>query len=154
MTPIERIREFLGLKRFALVGVSRQASDLSRMLLREFLARGYQAVPVNPDVDNVEGEPCFARLQEIQPPVTAALFMTSPAVTDTLVKDCAAAGITKVWMFRGPGGGSATPDAILYCEANGISVIPGECPYMFLPGTQLIHRMHGFVRKMTGSYPR
>jgi predicted CoA-binding protein len=153
MTTIHTIQDFLGLKRFAFVGLSRDDGDFSRTLFREFQAKGYDPVPVNPDVPALEGQPCFAHLADIQPPVEGALFMTAPAVTDTLVQECPAAGIKRVWMFRGAGQGAATPGAIRYCEAQGISVIPGECPFMFLPGEPWFHRFHGFVRKITGHYP-
>lgn len=154
MANLEQVQAFLNLKRFAFVGVSREPKDFSRDLFREFLARGYQAVPVNPDAEEIEGQHCFARLQEVQPPVEAALFMTPAPVTDTLVRDCPAAGIKRVWMFRGAGKGAASPGAIQFCEAQGIPVIPGECPFMFLPGGAWFHRFHGFVKKITGSYPR
>jgi len=154
MTSMERIQDFLGRKRLAFVGISRQPADFSRTLFREFLARGYQAVPVNPEAQEIDGQPCFAHLQDIQPAVEGVVFLTSPAVTNQLVQDCAAAGIQRVWMFRGVGQGAATPDTIRLCEANGISVIPGECPFMFLPGGAWFHRFHGFVRKITGAYPR
>ena len=154
MTSMQQIQEFLDLKRFAVVGVSRQPKDFSRTLFREFLARGYQPVPVNPDADEIDGQRCFPRLQEIQPPVDGVLFMTAPAVTDTLVRDCPGAGIKRVWMFRGGGIGAATPAAIQFCESQGIPVIPGECPFMYLPGGAWFHRFHGFVKKITGSYPR
>ena len=154
MTSIERIQEFLGLKRFAFVGVSHQPNDFSRSLFREFLKRGYQAVPVRPDAGEVDGQACFAHVGDIEPPVNAALLMTAPAVTDKVVEECAAAGITRVWLYRGGGQGAVTPGAVSFCEAHGISVIPGECPFMFLPGEPWFHRLHGFVRKITGSYPR
>ena len=118
-----------------------------------FLARGYQAVPVNPDADEIEGQRCFARLQEIQPPVDGVLFMTAPAVTDSLVRDCPGAGIKHVWMYRAGGVGAATADTVSFCQAQGMDVIPGECPFMFLPGGSWYHRFHGLVKKIAGSYP-
>ena len=154
MTPMERIRDFLAAKRFALVGVSRQPQDFSRVLWREFLARGYDAVPVNPEADEIEGHACYARLEDIQPPVNSALLMTTPAVTDTLVRSCAETGVERVWLFRGAGRGAVSPDAVQFCEAHGISVIPGECPFMYLPGGAWFHRFHGWVRKITGAWPR
>jgi len=154
MTSIERIQDFLGRKRLAFVGISRQPADFSRALFREFIARGYQAVPVNPEAREIDEQPCFANLQDIQPAVDGVMLMTPPAVTDQLVRDCAAAGIQRVWFFRGVGRGAASPDAIRFCEAQGISVIPGECPFMFLPGGAWFHRIHGLVRKITGAYPR
>ena len=153
MTPMDRIRDFLDRKRFALVGVSRQPRDFSRILWREFLARGYDAVPVNPQAGEIDGRPCYARFEDIQPPVDSVLLMTAPAVTDTLVRNCADAGVERVWLYRGAGRGAVSPDAIRFCEAHGISVIPGECPFMYLPEGAWFHRLHGWVRKITGAWP-
>jgi predicted CoA-binding protein len=148
------IQDFLGHKRFAIVGVSRGPKDFSRTLWREFRDRGYDAVPVNPEAREIEGAPCFARIQEVTPPVEDALLMTPPAVTYAVVRDCAAAGVKRVWMYRAGGKGAVSPEAVRFCEDNGIAVIAGECPFMFLPGAGLIHRFHGFVKKIAGSYPK
>lgn len=153
MSSLERIREFLGQKRLAIVGVSQQPKDFSRAVFREFRNRGYEVVPVNPAAKEIEGQQCFGSVREVQPPVSSVLLMTPPAATEAVVRDCAGAGVERVWMFRGGGTGAVSPEAIRFCEANGIAVIPGECPFMFLPGASLIHRFHGFIRKITGSYP-
>jgi len=54
MASMERVRDFLSQKRLAFVGVSRQPKDYSRALFREFGARGYDAVPVNPAIAEIE----------------------------------------------------------------------------------------------------
>ena len=149
----DRIQDFLAQKRFALVGVSRQSKDFSRTLLREFRARGYDPVPVNPEADAIEGIPCIRRVQDIDPPVDSILFMTSPEITERLVREYAQTGIKRVWFYRGGGCGAGTAGAVKFCEDNGIAVVPGECPFMFFPGTGWIHRFHGFVRKIAGAYP-
>ena len=84
-----------------MVGLSRQLHDLSRTLFEELCRRGYGVVPVNPSAAEIQGGPCFAHVQDIQPPVDAALLITSPTATETVVRDCAEAGITRVWMYRG-----------------------------------------------------
>src|ERR1041385_1487641 len=141
MTLIENIRDFLAQPRFAIVGVSRQPKDFSRTLFREFLRRGYEAVPVNPEMDEIDGRRCFHSLSEIHPPIDSALLMTSPAVTDAVVPNCPAAGIKRVWMYRAGGGrGAVTPGAVQFCRDHGIDVIPGECPFMFLPHAAWYHR--------------
>ena len=154
MVEMARIKEFLGQKRLAIVGVSQQPKDFSRTLFREFRDRGYDVVPVNPAVREIDGQACFARVQEIQPPVTAVLLMTTPAVTESVVKDCAEAGIPRVWMYRATGTGAVSAEAVGFCESKGISVIPGECPFMFLPQGAWYHRFHGWVKKITGKYPK
>jgi predicted CoA-binding protein len=151
---MERIQDFLAHKRFAFIGVSRQPKDFSRALFREFRARGYAPVPVHPEAAEIDGLSCFARLQDVQPPVDSVLLITSPGATDGLVQECASAGIERIWLYRGTGQGAVTPSAVTFCEANGISVIPGECPFMFFDGTPLVHRVHGLARKILGAYPR
>ena len=96
----------------------------------------------------------FAHLRDIQPPVDSVLLMTSPAVTDLVVRECVEAGVKRVWFYRGATPGALTTNALQMCEANGIRTVAGECPFMFLDGTPWIHRFHGLVKKITGSYPR
>ncbi len=82
MSSMQMIQDFLGQKRLAVVGVSRQPKDFSLVLFRELRKRGYDAVPVNPQAEEIDEQPCYARLQAIHPPVDGALLMTSPAATD------------------------------------------------------------------------
>lgn len=150
MVTMDRIQDFLAQKRFAFIGVSRQEKDFSRMLFREFRSRGYLAVPVHPGVNEIEGAQCFPSIADVAPPVDSALLMTPPDVTDSLVWECAKAGVRRVWIYRHAG----TSTAVKFCEDSGISVISGECPYMFLPGGAWIHKVHGLIRKIGGTYPR
>jgi predicted CoA-binding protein len=154
MAALELIQDFLRQKRPAIVGVWRNPKDFSRMLFREFLERGYDPVPVNPQVEEVEGRRCFGRLRDIQPPVEAALLMTSPRLTETIAADCAEAGVKQVWMYRAIGLGAINPQAVALCHEKGISVIEGYCPLMSLPKTPFVHRLRGLFMKLTGSYPR
>lgn len=154
MNTRSAIREFLSQRRLAMVGVSHDQKDFSRALFREFRERGYEVVPVNPSAKEIEGQACYASVAEVQPPVATVLVMTPPAVTEAVVRGCAGAGVQRVWMFRGGGTGAVSPAAVEFCESKGIAVIAGECPFMFLPGAGWVHRFHGWLRRLTGSYPR
>jgi predicted CoA-binding protein len=153
MTERKSIDDFLALNRIAVVGVSRRRSDFSRLLFHEFLARGYDAVPVNLTAEDIEGRRCFARVADISPPVEGVLLMTPPAVTERVVRQCADAGVKRIWMLRAGGKGAVSDEAVQFCHSQGIAVIPGECPFMFLPHAGLVHQLHGLVRKIAGSYP-
>jgi uncharacterized protein len=153
-TSLEAIHEFLAQKRIAMVGVSREPRSFSVFLFQELLRCGYDPVPVNPHIPNVLGHHCFAQVQDVSPPVKAALLVTSPQVTETVIADCVRAGIRLVWMHRGIGAGSVSPKAVAFCRAHGIEVIAGECPLMFLNAGGGAHRIHGFLRKITGRYPK
>jgi uncharacterized protein len=92
------IDDFLAQHRIAIVGVSRDPNDFSRRLFREMCQRGYDMVPVNPFVEEWEDRDCFQCLQVVRPRVEGALLMTSPRETERVVRDCAEAGIHRVWL--------------------------------------------------------
>lgn len=154
-TTRQQIDDFLGLKRLAIVGVSRDPKHFSYVLWQEFRQRRYEAVPVNPAVSEIDGQPCFGQVQDIQPPVEGVLIMTPATATDQIVRDCAEAGVQRVWMHGGAAGpGARSKSAMEFCSDAGIDVVAGYCPYMFLPGTPGVHGFHAFYKKLTGSYPK
>lgn len=150
---LETIEDFLAQKRIAMAGISRNPESFSVKLFEELCRRGYDIVPVNPNMAEVQGRQCFARMQDVRPSVGAALLMTSPGTTEIVVQDCAEAGIRRIWMYRAAGKGSVSAKAVAFCQRRGIRVVPGQCPFMFLPDTAGFHRFHGFIRKITGRYP-
>jgi predicted CoA-binding protein len=146
-------QDFLSRRRIALVGVSRDARDLSRAIFRELRTRGYDVVPVHPEMSVLEGVPCARRVQDIQPPVDGALLMTPPPVTETVVRDCAAAKVPRIWMHQGVGPGAVSPQAVAFCREHGIAVVEGACLLMLLPGAGWIHRTHGGLARLLGHHP-
>ena len=151
---LEMIEDFLGQKRIAMIGVSRDPKHFSMNLFEELCRRGYDVIPVNPGAPSINGRHCFQRVQEIQPPVKAALLMTPPEITERIIEDCYVAGIKQGWMFRAVGKGAVSMNAVEFCREKGMEVIPGQCPLMFLPGAEGVHRLHGLFRKITGRYPK
>jgi len=151
---LETIQDFLAQKRIAMVGVSRDEKDFSRMLFDEFVRRGYDMVAVNPAVPQIGGRKCYERLKNIDRPVDAVLVMTRPEVTESVVRECAELGIALVWMYRAGGVGAVSERAVEFCHEHGILVVPGHCPFMFWRDSHIGHRLHGFVMKIVGKYPR
>lgn len=147
------IHDFLGQRRIAIVGVSRKPDDFSRYVFRELARRHYDVVPVNRLGGNVDGRPCFTHIQDVVPSVDGALLMTPPEVTEQVVKDCAEAGVPRVWMHRGVGPGAVSETAASFCREHGISVVEGACPLMFLRRSGLPHRLHGLLLRLFGKHP-
>jgi predicted CoA-binding protein len=142
------INRFLKLRRVAFVGVSRNPRDFSRALFGDLVGRGYDVVPVNPYGVEALGRRSFPRVQDIHPPVEAALIMTPPGKTEDAIKDCVAAGVRFVWLHKGAGQGSVTPRALELCEEHGLDVVPGACPYMYLEYPGFVHSAHAFLRRV------
>jgi len=150
---LDDIVEFMKSPRLAIVGVSRNPKHFSRGLFREFVAKGYDAVPVNPEATEIEGRPCFPRIADVVPPVEAALLMTPPALAKQTVSECAEANVKKIWVFKAAGDSARHEEALDFCRKRGLLMIEGYCPYMFLPKAGFVHRAHRFLMQITGSYP-
>jgi uncharacterized protein len=152
-TPRQAIDRFLSLKRIAFVGISQNARDFSRHLFREFVEHGYDVVPVNPRLTEAEGQVCFSTVANIQPPVEGAIIMTSAARSEDIVRECAKAGIRRIWLYRAVGKGAVSDGAVSVCREGDIEVVAGECPFMFLPDSGFPHNLHACVRKPLRTYP-
>ena len=151
------IEDFLAQKRIAVVGMPRERTRdtmLLYQLFEELCRRGHEVLPVNPQASEIMGRQCSARVQDIHPVPDAVLLLTSPTVTNSVVRDCAEAGIRRVWMYRGGGQGAVSQEAIEYCRTQGIEVVPGQCPFMFLTPVRSFHWCHRLLFKITGQYPR
>ena len=62
----EAASEFLTNKRVAVTGVSRQPSGHgSNVVYQRLRQRGYEVFAVNPNADEVEGDPCYHDLRSI-----------------------------------------------------------------------------------------
>lgn len=147
------IDDFLGCRRLAIVGVSRQDKDFSRAVFRAFTGRGYEAVPVNPAGGEVDGLRCVPRIADVRPPVEAALLLTPSKVTRDVVRECAEAGVRRIWLHRGGGPGAVSDEAVALCRDRGLEVVDGACPFMFLPDTGFPHRVHRFFVRLAGRLP-
>jgi predicted CoA-binding protein len=147
--------EFLSSKRVAVTGVSRNPdSHGSNVVYKRLRDRGYEVFAVNPNADEVEGDPCFHDLRSIPGGVDAVVIGTRPEVADETMRECAELGIGHVWMHRGPGAGSVSETATEYGRQHGIAVIDGGCPCMFGPTADVGHKAMRFVFMLTGNVPR
>jgi predicted CoA-binding protein len=147
--------EFLANKRVAVTGVSRNpkghGSNIVYQRLRE---RGYEVFAVNPNADEVEGDPCYHDLRSIPGGVDAVVIGTKPETAEATMRECAELGIKHVWMHRLYGGGSVSDAATDYGRQQGITVIDGGCPLMFAPTADVGHKAMRFMFSMTGNVPK
>ena len=150
---LEDIKKFLDTKRVAVVGVSRDPKHFSRALFREFVAQGYDAVPVNQQATEIEGRQCFPHIADVTPAVEAALLITPAETTNQALAECNQVNIRKIWMYKAVPDQMAQENAVELCRQHGSSVIEGHCPFMFLPNPGLFHRIHRILMKVAGSYP-
>ena len=151
----EAASEFLANRRVAVTGVSRDPQNHgSNVVYRRLRERGYEVFAVNPNADELEGDPSYHDLRSIPEGVEAVVIGTRPEIAEETMRECAELGIEHVWMHRGPGAGSVSGAATAYGRQHGITVIDGGCPLMFDPTADLGHKAMRFVFTRTGNVPR
>jgi uncharacterized protein len=150
-TLTERAEAFLAQPRIAVAGVSRTRQDAANLIYRRLKGRGYQVFPVNPHASMIEGDVCYPTVAAIPGGVTAVVIATRPSVTEEIVRQCPEAGVTHVWMHRSLAHGhSVSAEALAFCEAHGIDVVPGGCPLMFGKTADFGHRCMRWIMQMGG----
>ena len=156
MTIQTQAEAFLSQKRIAVVGVSRKGGT-GKEILKALQKRGFEVVPVNPNVSEVLGQTCYPNVGAIDGGVGAAVIATSPGVTESVMRDCVDAGVSHVWMHYnalfGAKSSSVSQSAADYGREHGINVIPGGCPLMFGDGADLGHRCMRWWLRVTKKLP-
>ena len=151
----EAASEFLANRRVAVTGVSRQpGSHGGNIVYQRLRERGYEVFAVNPNAEEVEGDPCYRDLRSIPGGVGAVVIGTRPEHAEETMRECVELGIKHVWMHRSFGGGSVSKAAADYGREQGIALIDGGCPLMFEPTADRGHKVMRFVFTLKGNVPR
>jgi len=138
----EAAAEFLANKRVAVTGVSRTPrTHGGNTVYKRLRERGYEVFAVNPNADQVEGDPSYKDLASIPGGVDAVVIATRPEFAEQTMCECAELGIKHVWMHWGSGGTSVSAAATDYGRQRGITVIDGGCPLMFGPTADIGHKL-------------
>ncbi len=150
MVTRAEIDDFLSQNKLAVVGVSRKKSKFGRMVYNDLAKKGYNVFPVNPNMDKINGQPCYPALKAIPQPLDGAVIIVPPAQTGNVVREAVELKIPRVWIQQG----AESSTALQFCKENGITAIHGECILMFAEPVGLLHRVHRFVWKLLGKLPR
>ena len=85
----DAIAQFLGGKRIAVAGVSREPGQPANAVYRKLRDSGYEVFPINPNAPEVEGTRCYRDLGSIPEPIDGVVVATHPDVSVDLVRQCA-----------------------------------------------------------------
>jgi predicted CoA-binding protein len=152
-TTKKQINDFLSNKNIALIGISRNPKNFTRSVFRELKQREYNVIPVNPYADEIEGVICYPNVESIKHKIDSALIFTSTLITLNIVEELVKKDVKNIWIYNGDDKNKLLKTLAEDLKKKNINIIQGYCPFMFLPGTQFPHRLHGFFVKLFGSYP-
>jgi uncharacterized protein len=150
----ESISSFLDQRVLAVAGVSgKDKPGTANFIFKKLRDAGYTVYPVNPRVQSVEGVICYPDVKSLPEPVGGVVIVTRPQSSETIVRDCCAAGITRVWMHGSFAASSVSPAAVEYCRSNGIDAIAGGCPMMHVKPVDFGHACMHWILKLFGKIP-
>lgn len=124
MSIAEKINLFLAGEKFAVVGASADRSKYGNKVLRCYQMNGREAIPVNPKEKIIEGVAAVSSVLDLPDDVKSISVITPPHITEKVVAESIAKGITNIWMQPG----AESKAAVGTCLEHGINVIAdGSC---------------------------
>ncbi|MEJ2206069.1 MAG: CoA-binding protein [Gemmatimonadota bacterium] len=150
----ESVAAFLDGERLAVAGVSRDPKQPANSIYRRLVESGFQVYPVNPAASEVEGTQAYPDVRSLPAPVDGVMIVTHPGVSAQVVRDCAEAGIDRVWLHRSIGEGSVSDEAVSECGRLGIECVVGGCPMMFCEPVDFGHKCMRWWFQRKGKVPR
>lgn len=152
MTTFEmQAQEFLAQERIAVAGVSRNKNNAANLIFRALRKSGHQVFAINPQAEMLEGEKCYPNLEALPEKMDGLVIVTRPEMSEEIMRECVDVNIPRVWMHNNtflPS--SISDDAVETGRQNGIEVIAGGCPMMFL---ELGHKCMRWVLGVAGRLP-
>ncbi len=95
------ISRTLAMKKWAVVGANNDPERFGYKLYRTLVDHGYDVVPVNPSLEEVQGTRCHASIADIPEPPEVVDMVVNPRVGIGVMKEIAQAGIRYVWLQPG-----------------------------------------------------
>ena len=121
MNTEEKIEKFLSVPAYAVVGASDNKMKYGYRCYKSYLQHGRKVYPVNPICEKIEGNVVYKNLASLPEKVESISIITPPRVTEKIVDDAIANGVSNIWMQPG----AESMAAVEKAEAAGLNVIYG-----------------------------
>jgi uncharacterized protein len=149
-TTTDEIKTFFSSSAYAVIGVSADRKKFGNIVYRMMKEKQFTVYPVNPKIDIVEGNRCFASLADLPADVKSIVTVVPPQVTEQIVVEGIERGITGLWIQPG----SESVAVIDRAKKANLTVIHHQCILMFLEPLESFHALHRWFKKLFGTYPK
>lgn len=143
---VKHADEFLAVKKFALIGCSRDPKKFSRMAFKELGSKGFDIYPVNPLMDQVDDRQCYHDIDTLPEGIDRAVIMTPKEETTAIVEKAIARGMNYLWLQQG----SENPEALAFAEQHHVNVVSKACIMMFAHPVKSVHGFHRITARLFG----
>jgi len=150
MSNLKTINEFMTQKNIAIAGVSRTKHKFGNAIYQELTKKGHNVYPVNPNLEEFEGQKCYKSIASLPEDVTGIVINTKPLITKMLVKEAESKGIKWIWLQQG----SADKETIKIAKSGNTGIITNQCVLMFADPVKGIHGFHKWMKKVFHQLPQ
>jgi predicted CoA-binding protein len=117
----------------AIIGASRDRSKFGNKAVRAFVHRGFDVVPINPRLGEIEGLGVYASVLDVPRQIDMATVYVPPAIGALVMEELATTNIAEVWLNPGADAAEVVARAhalglqpILDCSIVGIGESPAS----------------------------
>ncbi len=94
----KEIDELLGLKTWAVVGLSNNSERAAYKVAKVLIEKGHTVIPVHPKAETVHGQKGYTKLSEINVPIDVVDIFVNSELAGSVVDEAIAVGAKGVWL--------------------------------------------------------
>ena len=144
------IELFLGPRRIAIAGVSRNPKKFGFTVYKELKDKGFEVIPINPHADSIDGAPCCKHVSELPDDVKSLLIVTPRHQTRGIIAEALEKKIPNLWVQQM----SDTPEALALAREGNVNLIYRQCILMHTEPVKGVHKFHRNIKRFFGRLPK
>ncbi len=115
--------EFPKYRKWAVVGASEDRAKYGNKIYRDMRDAGYTVFAVNPKLQTVEGDACYASIKDLPETPDVVDMVIPPHASLQVIQDCLDAGVKRIWFQPG----SESSEAVQKAKDGGMEVVYDAC---------------------------
>ena len=120
----KEIDELLGLKTWAVVGLSNNSERAAYKVAKVLIEKGHTVIPVHPKAETVHGQKGSTKLSEIKVPIDVVDVFVNSELAGSVVDEAIAVGAKGVWLQLDV----IDEFAISRAKSAGLLAVMNRCP--------------------------
>ncbi len=120
----KEIDELLGLKTWAVVGLSNNSERAAYKVAKVLIEKGHTVIPVHPKAETVHGQKGYTKLSEIKVPIDVVDVFVNSELAGSVVDEAIAVGAKGVWLQLGV----IDEVAVSRAKSAGLLAVMNRCP--------------------------
>jgi predicted CoA-binding protein len=142
----QSIQDFVGCKRIAVVGYSRNGRKFGNYAYADLQRRGYQVFAVHPTEKEISGVVCYPNLQALQGKIDGVLISVPSKQAVSVLEETASIGVKNVWLQQG----AESAEVFQTAKRLRLNAVTKKCVLMYAPPVRSFHGGHRAFAKLVG----